>query len=108
MDGLTTALKPFTLLNAYTTNLPTFLFTAVIGGTAWSLVGGSVGNYLLGKVPNTDRPAYLAWYNLALNAAVLLGSLSGSWLAKEIDLSTALIISFGVRALSAYGIWNVE
>jgi len=98
----------YPLLNAYTTNLPIFLFTAVIGGAAWSLVGGSVGNYLLEKVPNTDRPAYLAWYNLALNAAVLLGSLSGSWLAKEIDLTTALIISFGVRALSAYVIWNAE
>ena len=96
------------LVTAFTTNLPAFLLASLIGGVAWSLVGGAVGNYLLEQVPNTDRPAYLAWYNLALNAAVLLGSLGGSWLAKEIDLSTALIVSFGIRALAAYAIWQAE
>jgi len=96
------------LLTAFTTNLSIFLFTSLIGGAAWSLVGGAVGNYLLEKVPATDRPAYLAWYNLALNAAVLLGSLGGPWLAERIELSTVLIICFVVRALSAYAIWKAK
>jgi predicted MFS family arabinose efflux permease len=96
------------LVTAFTTNLTAFFLASLIGGAAWSIVGGAVGNYLLEKVPNTDRPAYLAWYNLALNAAVLLGSLGGSWLAKEIDLSTALVVSFGIRALAAYAIWQAE
>ncbi|CAN5501337.1 hypothetical protein BH10CHL1_BH10CHL1_41300 [soil metagenome] len=100
------SLHPF--VTAFTTNLPAFLVASLIGGAAWSIVGGAVGNYLLEKVPNTDRPAYLAWYNLALNAAVLLGSLGGSWLAKEVDLSTALLISFCIRALAAYAIWRAE
>ncbi len=86
------------LLTAFTTSLPAFLLASLVGGAAWSLVGGAVGNYRLEKVPNTDRPAYLEWYNLALNAGVLLGSLGGSWLAKAIDLPTALIVSFGLRA----------
>jgi hypothetical protein len=70
-------------------------------------VGGAVGNYLLEKVPNTDSSAYLSWYNLALNAAVLLGSLGGSWLAAEVNLSTALLVCFAVRALVALAIWKV-
>ena len=94
------------LLTALTTNLPFFLFTSLVGGAAWSLVGGGVGNYLLEKVPTTDRPAYLAWYNLALNAAVLCGSLGGSVLAKEVDLATALLIGALLRALAAYAIWK--
>ena len=95
------------LLTAFAEGLPLFLLASVMGCAAWSLVGGAVGNYLLEKVPNTDRPAYLAWYNLALNAAVLLGSLGGSWLAGSIELSTALILCFVIRVLAGLVIWRV-
>jgi MFS family permease len=97
----------YPLLIAFTQELPLFLLASVIGGGSWSLVGGSVGNYLLEKVPNTDRPAHLAWYNLALNAAVLLGSLGGSWLAAGLSLSTALIVCFAARALAALVVWKL-
>lgn len=50
---------------------------ASVGGAAWSLVGGALANYLLEMAPINDRPAYLAWYNLALNAGILGGSLQG-------------------------------
>jgi MFS family permease len=95
------------LLTAFAEGLPLFLLASVIGGAAWSLVGGAVGNYLLEKVPNTDRPAYLAWYNLALNAAVLLGSLGGSWLAGLLELSTALLLCCVIRVLAGLFIWRV-
>jgi MFS family permease len=105
LGALVTSLYP--LLIAFTHGLPLFLLASVIGGGSWALVGGSVGNYLLEKVPNTDRPAHLAWYNLALNAAVLLGSLGGSWLAGSLSLSTALIICFVARALAALVAWKI-
>jgi hypothetical protein len=100
-------LSLYPLLTAFTENLPLFFITALVGGASWSLVGGAVGNYMLEKVPSTDRPAYLAWYNLALNAAVLLGSLGGSYLAEQMSLSLALIVCFAVRAVAAYVVWRV-
>lgn len=97
----------YPLLIAFTEDLTLFWVASVTGGAAWSLVGGTVGNYLLEKMPATDRPAYLAWYNLALNAAVLLGSLGGSWLAGQVSLSAALILCFVVRTLAALAVWKV-
>lgn len=101
-------LSLYPLMTAFTENLTLFFLTAIIGGFSWSLVAGSVGNYMLEKAPATDRPAYLAWYNLALNAAVLLGSLGGSWLAEVTGLTTGLIICFVVRALAGYWVWRVR
>ncbi|MCL4860578.1 MAG: MFS transporter [Caldilineaceae bacterium] len=101
-------LSLYPLLLAFTQGLPLFLVTSFLGGAAWALVGGAVGNYLLEKVPNTDRPASLAWYNLALNAAVLLGSLGGSWLADAMNLSAALIVCFVARVLAGLVIWRVR
>lgn len=95
----------YPLLTGFTTNLQFFLVVSLIGGFAWSLVGAAIGNYLLENVPNTDRPAYLAWYNLALNAAVLIGAMLGPVLAQQFGLVEALIISGIARALAAVAIW---
>jgi MFS family permease len=95
-------------MTAVMTNLPVYLIVSVTGGLAWSLVGAAIGNYLLENVPDTDRPAYLAWYNLALNLAVLIGSLGGPLLADAFGLVEALIISFVARALGALAIWAVR
>lgn len=101
-------LSLYPLLTAFMTNLGVYVVVSVIGGMAWSLVGGAIGNYLLENVPDTDRPAYLAWYNLALNLAVLLGSLIGPLLADTFGLVEALVISFIARALGALAIWAVR
>lgn len=106
IGGLLLSLYP--LLTAAMTNLSVYLVVSVIGGLAWSLVGGAIGNYLLENVPATDRPAYLAWYNLALNLAVLLGSLLGPLLADTFGLVEALVISFVARALGALAVWVVR
>jgi MFS family permease len=99
-------LSTYPLLTAFMPNLAVFIFTSLLGGAAWSMVGGALGNYLLENVPETQRPPYLAWYNLALNAAILLGSLGGSLLGHWMGLSAALVLSFVVRMLSAIAIWR--
>ncbi|OUC05162.1 hypothetical protein RY27_28935 [Litorilinea aerophila] len=99
-------LSSYPLLTAFTPGLGLFLVTSLIGGVAWSMVGGSLGNYLLEQIPPTDRPAYLAWYNLALNAAILLGSLSGSLLAEVFTLSEALLVAFVLRLAAGLALWQ--
>jgi len=98
-------LTVYPLLTAIMTNLSVYLLVSFLGGLAWSLVGGAIGNYLLENVPATDRPAYLAWYNLALNLAILLGSLAGPLLADFLGLQGALIACFVARGVAAWAIW---
>jgi predicted MFS family arabinose efflux permease len=67
-----------------------------------------MGNYLLEKVPAHDRPAYLAWYNIALNLAILLGTMLGPLLAAWFDIQTALILIFFLRLGAAGMLWIAE
>lgn len=99
-------LSTYPFLTAVTTNLTLFVVTSLLGGAAWALVAGSLGNYLLEQVPETNRPAYLAWYNLALNAAVLSGALLGSLLAGWIGLTATLIVAGVLRLLAGIAIWR--
>lgn len=77
-----------------------YMLTSFVGGIAWALVGGALYNYLLEKVPQNDRPAHLAWYNLGLNAAILIGSLFGPVVAGRIGLSNAMLV-FAVARLAS-------
>ena len=72
--------------------LDLFLVGSASGGFGWALAGGALTNYLLEKIPEDHRPAYLAWYNLALNAALLLGSLVGPLIADQVGVVLALVI----------------
>ncbi len=83
-----------------------FMVVSLVGGAAWSLVGGGIANYILDRTPPDDRPAHLAWYNLALNGAILLGSLGGPLLAEAVGITAALFIAAGARALSGVYIWR--
>jgi MFS family permease len=85
---------------------PAYLLVSLLGGAAWSLVGGGIANYILDRTPTDDRPAHLAWYNLALNAAILLGSLGGPLLAEAVGITAALFIAAIARALSGVYIWR--
>jgi MFS family permease len=96
----------FPVLTALTTDTPLYLVTSLVGGLAWSLAGGAIGNYLLERTPPANRPAYLAWYNLALNAAILLGSLTGPLLADRLGLVVALLIAATGRLLAGLLIWR--
>jgi MFS family permease len=96
----------YPVLTAATTNLPLFLFTAAIGGLAWSLAGGALANYLYDKTPEDERPLHLAWYHLSFNAAILLGALCGPLLAEYTGLTAALVlVAFG-RYLAGAALWR--
>ncbi len=77
-----------------------YYLLSIVGGFAWALVAGAYANYLLENIPAFDRPSHLAWYNIILNAAVLLGSLAGPLLAGFIGISVSLI-AFGILRLLA-------
>jgi predicted MFS family arabinose efflux permease len=55
-------------------------------------------------VPPDQRPAYLAWYNLAINTALLLGSLVGPLVAGYITVPAALMLFAVLRFLAALAI----
>jgi MFS family permease len=101
-------LSTYPLFTAYMPDLFFYAVTSMIGGLAWGLVGGALPNYLLEKVPADDRPAYLAWYNLALNAAIFLGALLGPLMASWFNLEIALILAFIFRFGSAVFLWSVD
>lgn len=83
-----------------------YLLVSLLGGLGWSLAGGGIANYILERTPDDDRPAHLAWYNLVLNAGILLGSLLGPLLADWVGLSAALLLATLARAASAVLIWK--
>lgn len=94
----------YPILLTFSTQVWQYYGISLIGGLVWSLAGGAYANYLLERTPADDRPAHLAWYNLILNAAVLLGSLAGPALANQIGLPSALILFGFLRLLSGLAI----
>ena len=101
-------LSLYPLFTAFMPNLFFYVLTSIIGGLAWALVGGALGNYVLEKIPAGDRPAYLAWYNLSLNAAIFLGALLGPLLVYWLNLTVALVLAFVFRLGGAIFIWYAE
>lgn len=98
-------LSLYPLLVANTYGMPLYLLASAVGGVAWAMVGGALANYLLDLAPAHDRPAYLAWYNVALNGGILAGSLTGPLLANSIGIRDGLLVGFGLRFLAAIFIW---
>jgi MFS family permease len=101
-------MSSYPLLMALSDGLGLFLVASAAGGFGWSLAGGALTNYLLEKIPEDHRPPYLAWYNLALNAAILLGSLAGPFLGGIVGLPAALIGFALLRLLAAAAILRWE
>jgi MFS family permease len=77
-----------------------YIAANLMSGMAWAFIGGAVFNYLLEMAPANDRPAHMAWYNLALNAAILIGSLAGPLVAGSITIVAALYLFAFLRLLS--------
>jgi len=94
------AMASYPIIVAYSHNIAIFYLASIVGGFAWSLAGGAYANYMLEHIPPDDRPPYLAWYNIALNIAVLVSSLAGPAIADQIGLFNALIL-FGVMRFLA-------
>lgn len=96
------SIYPITL--ALSHNALQYYLLSIIGGFAWALVAGAYANYLLERIPEDDRPAHLAWYNIILNTAVLFGSLAGPFLAGFIGVGVALIVFGALRLLAGIAI----
>lgn len=85
-----------------------FLFASIMGGSGWALAGGAVGNFVLEKTPDDSRPAYLAWYNMSLQAGILLGALTAPLLAGWWGLALALGFAAACRFLTGVVIWRYK
>ena len=81
-----------------------FYGISLFGGLVFALVNGAFANYMLEYIPANDRPPHLAWYNITLNAAVLLGSLGGPVIADLLGLSNSLILFAILRLLAGLAI----
>jgi len=81
-----------------------FYWTSILGGLDYGMLIGSYANYLLEEIPIEDRPAHLAWYNVILNASILIGSLTGPIISQSIGLGTALILIAVLRFISGLAI----
>jgi MFS family permease len=86
--------------------LVVYLLASVVGGVAWSLVFGSLGNYVLGLIPEEVRPTYLALHNMALQGGILAGSLLASLLAGWLGLTGALLLAAAARAGVGLLLWR--
>ncbi len=96
----------FPMLMALTRGPALYLGAHLVGGLAWAMASGALYNYILENVPTHDRPAYLAWYSLISNAAILSGSLLGPELAGMIGFSLALFLYGVARLLAGAAIWK--
>lgn len=99
-------LASYPLLTAFMHTPGMLYVSSLIGGLAWSLTGGALANYVLDKTPPDDRPAHLAWYNLSLNAGILVGALAGPLMAQSIGLTVALLVAAAGRLLAGVLIWR--
>jgi MFS family permease len=100
------SLYPLTLSQA--DGATVYLLASIIGGSGWALAGGAVGNYVLEKTPDDSRPAYLAWYNMALQAGILLGALIAPLLAGWWGLTIALLFAAVWRFVTGIAVWRSE
>lgn len=94
------ALAIYPLLLAYSSEVWHFYVISLIGGLTFSMLSGAYPNYMLEHIPAHDRPPHLAWYNIVLNASVLIGSLGGPAIADIIGLSGALLLVAALRFLA--------
>jgi MFS family permease len=98
------SMAAYPLILAASTHVWQFYMVSLIGGLSFSLVSGAYANYMLENIPANDRTPHLAWYNVILNAAILIGSLAGPAVADWIGLSQALVIFAALRFLAGWAI----
>ena len=100
---LLTCLYPAAI--ALTQNLPLYLLASVLGGLAWSMAGGAMGNYVLEEIPEQHQADYLAWYNISLQAGVLAGALLAPVFVDWVGIVAALFLAAGGRLLTGIAMW---
>jgi MFS family permease len=81
-----------------------FYGLSLISGLSFAMMSGSYANYMLENIPADDRPSHLAWYNIILNAAILISSLGGPLMADQLGLVRALLLIAALRFFSGLAI----
>jgi len=105
VTGISVAgLAMYSLLLALSRTPVDYYWTSLLGGLNYAMLIGSYANYLLEEIPIEDRPAHLAWYNVILNASILIGSLTGPLISHAIGLVAALILIALLRFLSGLAV----
>lgn len=100
-------LASYPLFTALSWNITLLLVAAIVGGAVWAVLGGALSNRLLERVPADDRPTHLALYNMALNAAMLIGAMVGTTIASAIGLREALFVAVVLRIGAAALLWRL-
>jgi MFS family permease len=77
-----------------------FWVASITGGLVYAFLSGAIINRLMERVPEFDRPAYMALHNLIMNLGILAGSLAGPWMADWLGLRQAILVSAGLRLLA--------
>jgi hypothetical protein len=100
----------FPLLMGLAKGAPMFLAASLISGAIWGLANGGMINRLMERVPEDDRPAHMALYNLGSQLGILVGSLAGPLVGAWLGLRTAILVSAGLRFLAGllFDAWDKE
>jgi MFS family permease len=98
----------YPVLNGLARDAGLYWIASFVGGGVWALTSGGLVNRLMERVPKDDRPAYMAWHNLALNVGILAGSALGPMLGNWLGLRQALLLSGALRLLGGLllGVWG--
>lgn len=92
----------YPLITAFATDYKLFWVASLTGGIIYGVAGAALLNRLMERVPADDRPAHMAWHNIALNFGILAGSLLGASLVEWIGLRNGLFASAFLRILSGF------
>lgn len=92
----------YPLMIALARDATLFWVTSIAGGLIFSVLNGGLINRLMERVPEDDRPAHMAFHNLALNLGVLIGSLVGPLLGGWLGLQNALFASAALRFAAGF------
>ncbi len=90
----------YPLLHGLAQNGVLFFAASVLGGLVTGVMGGAQVNRLMERVSPDDLPAHMALNNMALNTALLIGSILGPLLADGFGLREAILISAALRVLA--------
>jgi predicted MFS family arabinose efflux permease len=93
-------------LTSMTHTVGMYLIVNIVSGLASSLINAAMPNHILDRIPEHDRPSYLAWINLAANAAILAGSVVGLLIAGHLGLSAAPALFAAARLVAAIAVWR--
>ena len=90
----------YPLLTAMSNGMTLLIVAGLLGGVTWAILSGSLYNRLLEVVPDNNRPAHLAIYNLILNVAMLSGTMLGPLMADVVGLREILYVAAALRIIS--------